>query len=146
LTRSNRPIDSVQDVVAEASAVNRDVVLEVRSPARPWRWLPGVGVLGSLLAFLLLIGGPDPRLANRWGWFWILYVGRPYGIGVLAFLLLGAQRGRPEGELGQRADGFTGFVVAFVAGLALALPASLLQAEVIGSRDGRAGSTYDVPP
>jgi hypothetical protein len=143
--RANKPINGLQDVLTEAAAVNSDVTLEIRTPGRPWRWLSIVGAVGSLFAFLLLVAGPDPRRANRWGWFWILGFGRDYGIGVLAFLLLGAQRRPREGDLGRRADGLKCFVLAFVASIVVGIPFSLLHDQVVADRDGRAEYTYDVP-
>lgn len=40
--------------------------------------------LAGLATLVLLVGGPQPRLATKWAWFWLLGVG-PLGV---AFLLL----------------------------------------------------------
>lgn len=34
-----------------------------------WHWDPGA--LASVAAFLLLVLGPQPRLATKWSWFWL---------------------------------------------------------------------------
>lgn len=45
-----------------------------------WSW---AGIAG-LATFILLVSGPQPRLATKWAWFWLMGIG-PLG---MAFLLL----------------------------------------------------------
>jgi hypothetical protein len=78
-------------------------------------------------------------------------VGRPFGLGLLGFLLLGAERagpdlpgrrGRRHGKPKRRIDGRTGFVMAIALSLALSVAGLLAQVSLISTRDG--GSyTYD---
>jgi len=82
---------------------------------------PAAAVLG-LLTFLLLVAGPDPWRFNRWGWFWLLYVGSSAGIGAVAFLLLsGPLPGRAQVQPARRRTGGEGFGWALVLNLALIL-------------------------
>lgn len=72
----------------------------------------GVALFGLLLVTLgLLIGGPQPRRATRWAWFWLLVP--PFGC--LAFLLLGgAVTGREHRPGEQRLQGGLAFVLVVV--------------------------------
>src|SRR3954449_8611824 len=121
---AGKRIDGLGEVMAEANAVNRSTHLVVVPKDRGWRWvLRGLGVLGSIGAFLLLVAGPQPRRVSRWGWFWLFYLGRSAGLGILAFLVLGARPSRTATDPGlhraerERWDGFEGFAFALVAGL-----------------------------
>jgi hypothetical protein len=112
--------------------------------------LRGVGILGGVGAFLLLIAGPEPRRATRWAWFWLLYIGRSSGLGVLAFLLLGALRRRQRGEPApprtgarERIDGWQGFAIAFIGGLVVLVMGALLQDYLVPDRSGSTPYTYD---
>jgi hypothetical protein len=145
LARSPGATGSLGDLRREAAKVNRDIELDVRGRPRWWGWLQLTGGIGALLAFLLLIAGPDPRRANRWAWFWLLSVGRSYGVGVLAFLFLGARRGRPPTDPGERADGLKGFVLALVWSIVLGLAGMSVHGALIGDRRGHASYTYDAP-
>lgn len=82
---------------------------------------PGLSLAWSFAGFaglatlILLIGGPQPRLATKWAWFWLLGIG-PLS---LAFLLLEPvpvwQREALPAR--NRLTGGWGFVIALVAGL-----------------------------
>ncbi|CAM3573072.1 hypothetical protein [Nocardioides zeicaulis] len=63
-----------------------------------------VCVAAMLAVLLLIVGGPEPRRATRWAWFWIWLLGTP--IGALAFLLLGGPLAR--GQLSPGARRLTG--------------------------------------
>lgn len=67
--------------------------------------------LGGLL---VIVGGPDPRRATRWGWFWLSTL----PLGMTAFLLLsGPLPGRPPAAVGtRRLRGGWAFVVAALLG------------------------------
>jgi hypothetical protein len=59
-----------------------------------WRlpsWLWGAAFLHGIAALWLLVHGPQPWRASRWGWFWLVFLAP--GVGVPAFLLLS---GRPS--------------------------------------------------
>ena len=142
---TGKPIDGLAEVMAEAEAVNPAAKLVVL-PQDYGRWwvLRGLGILGGLGALLLLVAGPQPRRANRWAWFWLVYVGRTSGLGVLAFLILGTRRRRRADLAGQhradarpRLDGWQGFALAFVGGLLVMLVGALLQDAFVGDRSGQ---------
>jgi multisubunit Na+/H+ antiporter MnhB subunit len=103
-----------------AGLLQRDV--EVRGSLLP-TGVRAAAVVASFAAFLLLVAGPDPQRANRWAWFWLLSLGREAGVGVVLFLLLsGPLPGlRPADPERRRWDGWRGFVVSIVTGLALSL-------------------------
>ena len=103
-----------------AALLHRDV--ELRGSLLP-TGVRAAAIVASFAAFLLLLAGPDPQRANRWAWFWLLGIGREAGVGVLLFLLLsgplpGLRSADPQRR---RWDGWRGFIVAVVAGLALSL-------------------------
>ena len=80
-----------------------------------------LSVLG-LMAFVLLVAGPDPWRFNRWGWFWLMYVGKDVGLGLAGFLLLsGPLPGRTWLPTRRRRDGGEGFGLSLVLSLALLL-------------------------
>jgi hypothetical protein len=51
----------------------------------------GLGYLVLLLGTLVLVGGPRPWRASRWGWAWLVLLLPPFGIA--AYLLLGGPTG-----------------------------------------------------
>jgi hypothetical protein len=148
--RDNRALNGLHDVLQEAAAVNRDAEIDVGTRSGLWAPLQLAGGIGLVGAFLLLIAGPDPRRATRWGWFWLSMLGRSAGLGALAFLLLGARPARRRSTAGQhraeaeRIDGFQGFAIAFVAGLALSVLGALAMEALVGDRSGEASYTYDL--
>ncbi|WP_148058951.1 hypothetical protein [Bogoriella caseilytica] len=83
-------------------------------------WFSG---LAWTAALLLLIGGPRPRLASKWAWFW-LAVATPITWLVFAILeptLWG--RRRPSPQRARRLSGGWGFLLALViAGLLASIP------------------------
>ena len=99
-------------------APESDVRVEQRGWIRP-RLLGSAAGVASLLTFLLLLGGPVPWRANRWGWFWLMGVGRETGVGALAFLLLsGRTPGLPTPrDPSRRLDGLQGFGVSILLSL-----------------------------
>lgn len=62
-------------------------------------WVAMGGLLMVLPIIVTLVSGPEPRLATRWAWFWLLGAGP---IAVLAYVALGLPRAgaptRPEGS------------------------------------------------
>jgi hypothetical protein len=99
--RGGRPADAANpdaplvrgDIGAVLSAEHPDLhVVRTRptplgADALGWHlpsWLGFVGLLGALAGLVLLVSGPQPWRATRWGWFWL--IGNP--LGALAFLLL----------------------------------------------------------
>lgn len=92
----------------------------------PAHTLVTLASLTGLVLALVLIGGPQPRRATKWAWFWLVLV--PGGVGALAWLALespwssGANR-RPEplphGRQPQdtRLTGGRAFVIAAALGL-----------------------------
>lgn len=79
------------------------------------------GIVAAVATLLLLVAGPVPWRANRWGWFWVLGIGRETGVGALLFLLLsGPTPGvRPPDPEAERMNGWRGLVVSLVVGIAL---------------------------
>jgi hypothetical protein len=145
-----KPIDGLAAVMTEAATVNPDAHLVVRPEHYGWWWaLRGLGVLGSIGAFLLLLAGPQPRRATKWGWFWLFSLGRSAGLGILAFLLLGARPARATADHGlhradrERWDGFSGFAVAFVGSLLLAILGGVARHAVLPDRSGTTSYSYD---
>jgi hypothetical protein len=146
---AGKPINGLDDVMAEATAVNHSADLVIRPQDHGWRWMRRIGILGGFGAFLLLIAGPQPQRASRWAWFWLFYIGRSSGLGVLAFLLLGTRPRRSEtsrhhaAEPRERIDGFQGFAIAFVVGLVLSILGAVLHDYTVGNRSGSTSYTYD---
>ncbi len=81
-------VDQGREILAAAAASPRrvDVRTTDRMPPTGFGWAPSLVVLGAFLgAFLLLVAGPEPRLATRWAWFWLCLAAWPVW---LAFLVL----------------------------------------------------------
>lgn len=118
----------------------REHIEVVRRSARLPDPLRLLAVGGGLVAFLLLIGGPEPARANRWAWFWLSGVGRTFSVGAIAFLLLsGPVRGvhRPP-ERRERWDGAKGFGMAILLSIALFIVWTLVRHIVWPASDGTA--------
>lgn len=81
-----------------------------------WRvanWVALTGVAWAMVTFVLLVSGPEPRLATRWAWFWLLYGAGPLALG--AYLLVGLPRaGAPLRPAGIRLRGGLAFLLAVV--------------------------------
>lgn len=74
-----RPTLQIQHVARLSSSV---FLLGRRVPG----WAGMAGLALALLSLGLLVAGPDPWRATRWGWFWLIGVAPP--VGMLAFLAL----------------------------------------------------------
>jgi hypothetical protein len=123
-------VDSVQADLAEQHS---GVQVERRPHDYPdynevfgWRlpaWTQTATVVIALVGLLLLIGGPEPRGATRWAWFWLMAVAPP--LGFLAFLVIsGFLSPRPRTALGYRLTGGKAFLLAFLVSAALDAVAS----------------------
>ena len=67
---------------AELSPEDVEIVeVDALQPGGTWL-LHGTALLGTLL---VLVVGPQPRLATRWAWFWLMYLAPP---AALVFLVL----------------------------------------------------------
>lgn len=91
----------------------------------------GLSQLVACLALLLVVVGPVPWLANRWGWCWIVFLqwGEVAPVGLLLFLLLsGPLPGRRGPVAERRASGGEGFLSALGLALCLALVDVALEA------------------
>lgn len=71
----------------------------------------------GLAAVLLIVTGPPPRLATRWGWFWLSGT----GVGPVAYLLLSGSRRRTVDDDSPRVGGKAVFAVAVVFAVAMAV-------------------------
>lgn len=115
-------VDERAEIIALAHAAGAEVVERDWQPATGGiRWeLGGIAWLGGLL---LLVGGPQPRLATRWAWFWLALHVPP---AMLAFVLLEPVpwgRRRPAPPAARRLTGGWAFLLSFLlAGLAHAVP------------------------
>lgn len=70
----------------------------------------------ELAVLVLLIGGPQPRFATKWAWFWLLGAGWP----VVAFLLLEpvpAWQAAPAAARQSRLTGGWAFLIAVLLGV-----------------------------
>jgi hypothetical protein len=78
------------------------------------RWAAAVFVL-LLATLMLIVGGPEPRVATRWAWFWLLAVVPP--VAEIAFLVLGGSvAGREHDGSRKRLTGGWAFLIAVVLG------------------------------
>jgi hypothetical protein len=87
-------------------------------------WVVALALVLGLLTLGLLMGGPEPRWATRWGWFWFVALAPPFG--VPAYLILGRPRERVPVGTDKRVTGLPALVMATVlvplAWLVLTLP------------------------
>lgn len=74
-------------------------------------WWDTTRGLGTILMFVLLATGPEPRHATRWGWLWVCAT----GVGIVAYLLLSGSRRRTVVADPRRLTGGEGFAVLLVA-------------------------------
>lgn len=96
-------------------AVTRAPVRYAGSTLGEWRvpdWVAVSGFALFVLTLVLLAGGPEPRWATRWGWFWTMALAPPFGIP--AYLLLGRPRTRPPEGPDRRVTGFPALMLALV--------------------------------
>lgn len=82
-------------------------------------WVSAVAMLMWLATFAVLIGGPQPRFATRWGWFWAIAMPLNF-VGLPLFLLMGQPWGQAL-EFGltkerRRVNGFISFLLVGVLG------------------------------
>lgn len=114
----DRPVTG--DVVADLAGLGSDVRITtgadwVGTGATVWgmnvpTWALWPGLVGALGTLGLLVSGPQPWSATRWGWFWVLLA--PAGLGVAAYLLLSGATLRRTGRYVEgRANGWWMFLV-----------------------------------
>ncbi|HMO10058.1 MAG TPA: hypothetical protein PKB06_00790 [Actinotalea sp.] len=92
-----------------------------------WSW----AAVAGLATLVLLIAGPQPRLATKWAWFWLMGI-QPLAV---AFLLLEPVPAWQPGGTHARAARLTGGW-AFLLALGLGLAMSALQATVLAALHG----------
>ncbi|MCZ2819293.1 hypothetical protein O2V63_02995 [Modestobacter sp. VKM Ac-2977] len=125
--QDRRPV-LYRDLAAELQAADPDLRVVPLAEASSWsevlgwrlpNWAGTVLLAHGLAVVFLLVGGPPPARATRWGWFWLSWP----PIGSLAFLLLsGPFPGIPAPRPGARrltggwAFLFTWLVVGALAG------------------------------
>ncbi|WP_076260123.1 hypothetical protein [Intrasporangium flavum] len=79
-------------------------------------WVVGGAMLVWVLSLLLLVAGPEPSRATRWGWFWLL-VSTLAPLTIVLFLLLGEPTHRGLGGGGRsRFGGVRAFVLMLLVG------------------------------
>jgi hypothetical protein len=120
-TRAGVPVVySVEDDLSGVAIKRRPHDFPDYNVVYGWRlpqWTSVATFVVALTGLLLLIGGPQPRCATRWAWFWLISVTPP--IGFLAFVLLsGLLSPRPRADLGRRLTGGWAFLLAAVVGSA----------------------------
>jgi hypothetical protein len=76
---------ALTEVLAAYRKVGPHVVRTLPAVLNPF----SVAKLVAGVAFLMIVLGPPPWLWNRWGWFWMLWIGGPTMIGAALYLLLG---------------------------------------------------------
>lgn len=102
----------ILDMVAASPG---DVVLEVHPewPLEPGvRW--NVVALLGFAALVLLVLGPQPRLATRWAWFWLCFALPPLWISFLLFEPVPVWSRTEQQPVGRRLTGLWAFLVAVV--------------------------------
>lgn len=124
-TRAGVPV--VYSVEDDLAARDAGVAVERRPHQYPdyhevygWRlpsWTSLVTFIVGFTALLLLIGGPQPRRATRWAWFWLMWAAPP--VGFLGFLLLGGLLSPRPSVPGRRLTGGWAFLLAFFVSAAL---------------------------
>lgn len=75
--------------------------------------------LAGLLALILLIVGPQPRLATKWAWFWLAGIGQPVWVLFLVLEPVPLWLKGPAVRSGSRLTGGWAFLLAIVLGLAM---------------------------
>lgn len=114
----NPAIDEA-DIVESLAEQSPEPVQVVRHAGRlpSWSapaWLVVASLVGGLGTILLIVGGPAPRLATRWAWFWLA----PVPLAWLGFVLLEpgpAWRRRPSPVVVYPLRGGLAFVIGLVA-------------------------------
>jgi hypothetical protein len=116
-------LDLARELTALTPTGQLDVVSEpfrTVCPTSVYGWC-GPGALAlpmmawSMLVLATLVGGPEPRMATRWAWFWLLCGFGP--VVLLAYLLVGLPRpGAPLRPQGRRLTGGWAFLVSVVLG------------------------------
>jgi hypothetical protein len=120
-TRAGVPVVySVEDDLTGVAVERRPHDFPHYTVVYGWRlpqWTSVATFVVALTGLLLLIGGPQPRRATRWAWFWLMSLAPP--VGFLAFLLLsGVLSPRPRAGLGRRLTGGWAFLLSVVVGVA----------------------------
>ncbi|GAA1391775.1 hypothetical protein GCM10009599_11120 [Luteococcus peritonei] len=119
------PVEGYPSITGEVEDALRDIDPQVSitwaDPRSSWSnlagfqgpvWIISLILLAAAGIVTLLLGGPEPRLATRWGWIWLL--SSPLTLVVaLAFLLVGC-RGHQPGR--RRLTGGWAFVLKLLLG------------------------------
>lgn len=92
-----------------------------------WRvpaWCDDLNTLVAIGALVLLVSGPQPRVATRWGWLWLMWLALP--LGLVAFLVLSGRLSSRSHSEGRRLTGGWAFLLGLVLRGALAAVATAL--------------------
>jgi hypothetical protein len=104
--------ESVRLVVDDGGLPRGGTLFGVEAPS----WVASAAVLTWLMTLVLLIAGPEPFVATRWAWFWVIV--SPFAVvGVPVFLATGGGRPWAAGEpsRSRRITGGWAFLVLTVA-------------------------------
>jgi hypothetical protein len=73
-----------------------------------------LGLLAAFAVILLLIGGPQPRLATKWAWFWLSWAMPPLWLVFVVLEPLPLWANQPQPLARRRLTGGWAFLLSFV--------------------------------
>lgn len=115
-------VDERAEITALARESGAEVVERDWQPATGgFRW--ELGGIAWIAGLFLLVGGPQPRLATRWAWFWLAFHAPPAMLALVVLEPAPWGRRRPASPAARRLTGGWAFLLGLLlAGLLHAVP------------------------